>query len=75
MADNININNNNNAHTENKFSPNTDNNNSPLQSMSKICKFTYTKIKRKTTTFEIEKIIKSLKSKDSQGNDKISTKL
>lgn len=72
----ININNNA-AHTQNKYSPNTDNNNNPLQSLSQIHKSTYTKIKRKptTTTFEIEKIIKSLKSKDSHGSDKISTKL
>ena len=35
MADNINIINNN-PHTENKYSPNTDNNNSLLQYMSQI---------------------------------------
>lgn len=76
MADNINIINNNKAHTENKYSPNTDNNNSPLQYMSQIHESTYTKIKRKTTTtFETEKIIKSLKSQVSHGNDEISTKL
>jgi hypothetical protein len=75
MADNININHNNNAHIENKYSPNTDNNNSPLQYMSQIHKLTYTKIKRKTTTFKTEKIIKSLKSHFSHGDDEISTKV
>jgi hypothetical protein len=75
MADNINIINNNNAHTENKYGPNTDNNNSPLQYMSQIQKSTYTKIKRKTITFEIEKIIKALKSQVSHGDYEISTKL
>ena len=44
--------------------------------MSQICKSTYTKIKRKTTTFEIKKKQKkSLKSKVSHGYDEISTKL
>jgi hypothetical protein len=55
MPDNININNNNNIHTENKYSPNPDNNNRPTQSTSQIHKSNYTKIKRKTTTFKIEK--------------------
>jgi hypothetical protein len=35
IADNININNNN-AHTQNKYNPNSDNNNIPLQSVSQI---------------------------------------
>jgi hypothetical protein len=64
IADNSNINNNN-AHTQNKYSQNIDNDNSCLQSLSQIHKSTYTNIERKTTkAFEIEKIIKLLKSKD-----------
>jgi hypothetical protein len=44
--------------------------------MSQIYKSTYSKTKRKpTTTFEIEKIIKSLKSMDSHGYNEISNKL
>ena len=67
--------NNDNTHTKNKYSSNPDNNNSPLQYMSQIHKSTYTKIKRQTTTttFETEKIMKSLKSEVSH-DDEISTK-
>ena len=49
IADNININNNN-AHTQNKYNPSSDNNNIPLQSVSQIHNSPYTKIKRKPTT-------------------------
>ena len=49
IADNINISNNN-AHTKNKYKPNSDNNNIPLQSVSQIHNSPYTKIKRKPTT-------------------------
>jgi len=59
----------NNIHTQNKYNPNADNNNSPLQSMSQIRKSAYTKIKRILTTSEMKKIMKSLKSKDSHGYD------
>jgi len=45
LADNININDNN-AHTQNKYNPNSDNNNIPLQSVSQIHNSPYTKIKR-----------------------------
>jgi len=65
----------NNTCTQNKYNPNTDNNYSPLQSMSQIHNSANTKIKRISTTSEMEKIIKSLKSMDSHGYNEISTKL
>jgi hypothetical protein len=43
--------------------------------MSQTYKPTCSKIKHKHTSFEIEKIIKSFKSKDSRGYNEISTKI
>ena len=48
IADNININDNN-THTWNKYNPNSDNNNIPLQTVSQIHNSPYTIIKRKPT--------------------------
>ena len=48
IADNINVNDNN-AHTQNKYNPNSDNN-IPLQSVSQIHNSPYTKIKRNPIT-------------------------
>ena len=44
IADNININDNN-THTQNKYNPNSDNNNIPLQSVSQFHNSPYTNIK------------------------------
>ena len=65
----------NNTHTQNKYNPNPNNNNSPFQSISQINNSAYTKSKRISTTSEMEKIIRSLKSKDSHGYNEISTTL
>jgi ribosomal protein S4 len=75
VADKSNINNNNNSHIQNKYNPNTDNNNGPLQSISQIQESAYTKIKREPTKFWKWQNNTSLNSMNSLGYNEISAKL